>query len=105
MNISSSAAVSGVRAALFRHDISANDVANITTPGYMQVTPQQTEMLPAGTRIAHLAQTPNDSVELSNTDYATEAVEQKANAASFNANLTVIKAQDRMTGEILDLCA
>ncbi|MBN1308413.1 MAG: hypothetical protein JXA18_10880 [Chitinispirillaceae bacterium] len=105
MNISSSAAISGVQTALFRHDVSANDVANSATPGYEQVTPQQVAMHPAGARVAHLARTPNDSVELSNTDLATEAIEQKENRVTLSANLSVIKAQDRMNGEILDLFA
>ncbi|MBN1578592.1 MAG: hypothetical protein JW913_18660 [Chitinispirillaceae bacterium] len=105
MNISSDAAISGVQTALFRHDVSANDVANINTPGYRQVTPLQTDRVPAGAGISGLARTPNDSVELSNTDPATEAVEQKTNKATLSANLAVIKAQDKMTGEVLDLFA
>jgi flagellar basal body rod protein FlgG len=105
MNISSNAALSGVQTALYRHDVSANDIANMNTPGYEQVTPQQTETLPAGTGISNLARTPNDSVELSNTDLATEMVEQKTNGASLSANIAVLKAQDKMTGELLDLFA
>ena len=105
MNSSYGAAISGVRTALLRTDVSANDVANINTPGYRQVTPQQTDMLPAGTRISGLTRTPNDSLELSNTDLATEMVELKTDKNTLSANLAVIKAQDKMTGEIIDLTA
>ena len=105
MNISSAASVSGVQTALFRQDISANDMANVNTPGYEQVTPLQTDRVPAGTGISGLVRTPNDSVELSNTDLATEAVEQKTNKATLSANLEVLRAQDRMTGEVIDLLA
>jgi flagellar hook protein FlgE len=105
MNISSSAAISGVQASMFRQDVSANDIANINTPGYEQATPRQTETLPSGTRVSSLAKTPNAGNPLSSTDLATEAVEQKTNKATLSANLAVLKTQDRMTGELIDLIA
>ena len=105
MNISGSAALSGSQASLLRQDVSAHDIANINTPGFQQVTPHQVEILPAGTRVSHFARTPNDSVTLSNTDLATEMVEQKVNSTTLSANLATIKAQDKMTGEIIDLLA
>jgi flagellar basal body rod protein FlgG len=105
MNISTGAALSGTQTTLLRHDVSANDVANINTPGYEQVTPQQVSTTPAGTRIASLSKTPNDSVTLSNTDLATEMVEQNINSKTLSANLAVIKTQDKMNGEVIDLLA
>lgn len=105
MNISSAAAVSGVQTSLLRNDVSANDIANINTPGYAQATVQQTDVLPAGTRAAAIMKTPNDSAMFSNTDPATEMVEQNTNKNTLSASLAVLKAQDKMTKEVIDLLA
>jgi flagellar basal body rod protein FlgG len=105
MNISAAAALSGVQASQLRTDIAANDIANINTPGYSQASPVQTDLQPAGTRIAAINKTPNDSVTLSNTDLATEMVELNNNKNTQGANLAAIKAQDKMTGEVIDLLA
>ena len=105
MNLSASAAISGVQVSLLRNDVSANDIANITTPGFSESTPQQTGMQPAGTRISSIIKTPNDSVALSNTDLAAEMVEQNTNKNTLSANLAVLKTQDTMTGEVIDLLA
>ncbi|MBN1760868.1 MAG: hypothetical protein JW863_21250 [Chitinispirillaceae bacterium] len=105
MNISAAAALSGVQASKLRTDIAANDIANINTPGYSQASPVQTGMQPAGTRIAAINKTPNDSVTLSNTDLATEMVELNNNKNTQGANLATIKVQDKMTGEVIDLLA
>ena len=105
MNISSAAALSGLQATQLRTDVSANDIANISTPGYAQSTVNQTAMQPAGTQVAAITKTPNDSVTLSNTDLATEMVELNTNKNTQGANLAVLKAQDKMTGELIDLFA
>ena len=105
MTISGGAALSGSQVSILRQGVAAHDIANSTTRGYEQVTPHQTAVQPAGTRISHLSRTPNDSAELSNTDLATEMVELKTNNRTLSANLAVIKAQDRMNGEVIDLLA
>jgi flagellar basal body rod protein FlgG len=105
MNSVTGAALSGSQASMYRQAVSAHDIANVSTPGYSQVTPHQKETLPAGTAVSHLSHTPNDSVTLSNTDLATEMVELKSNEKTFKANLTVIKKQDEMIGDVIDLLA
>ena len=103
--INVSTALSGVQTSQLRTDIAANDVANMNTPGYAESSPLQTDMQPAGTRVASIRKTPNDSVTLSNTDLATEMVELNNNKNTLSANRAVIKTQDRMAGEVIDLLA
>lgn len=105
MNIATSAAVSAIQATQFRQDIAANDIANINTPGYEQVTPHQSETRPYGTAVISLSRTPNSGNPDSSTDLATEMVELNTNKTTYTANLAVLKSQDRMTGELIDLIA
>lgn len=105
MPISFDAPISGMQAAIVRQDVTANDVANVNTTGYEQTTPYQAELSPQGTRISLLARTPNNPTAPSNTDLAEETKEQKINKAAFQADIAVIKAKDRMTGNLLDMFA
>jgi flagellar hook protein FlgE len=105
MAISFDASVSGMQAATLRQDVTANNVANVNTDGFEQTTAYQTDVLPQGTRISHLARTPNSPTAPSNTDLAKEITEQKINNAAFQADINVIKARDRMMGTILDMFA
>jgi flagellar hook protein FlgE len=97
MAISFDASVSGMQAATLRQDVTANNVANINTQGF--------DMLPQGTRVSHLVKTPNTPSGDSNTDLVKEVKEQKINKAAFQADLNVIKVQDRMMGTLLDMFA
>jgi flagellar hook protein FlgE len=105
MAISFDASVSGMQAAALRQDVTANNVANINTPGFEQTTAYQTDVVPQGTRVSHLAKTPNSSSAASNTDLVKEVKEQKINKAAFQADLNVIKVKDRMMGTLLDMFA
>ncbi len=95
--------ISGIKAAIKRHDITAHDVANINTPGYEEQVPHQVETKPYGTKISHISRTPNPSKESSNTDLAEETKEQIRNRRALSANVKVIKAKDDMLGEVIDL--
>ncbi len=103
MNISSTAPLSGIKAAITRQSVSAHDIANINTDGFGQYTAYQTDMRPSGTRISHISRELNSRPTPSNTDYATEAVEQKESLYNLKANSAVVKAQDRMIGALLDI--
>jgi flagellar hook protein FlgE len=105
MSDSLGASISGIQAAISRHDVTANNVANVNTPGYERITAYQTDVAPQGTRISHLARTPNANPATSNTDLALSAQEQKENKASLQANASVIKTKDRMIGDLLDIVA
>ena len=103
MNVSFSTSLSGMRAAIRRHDIGAHDVANINTGGFEEQQPHQVEKKPYGTEISHVTRTPNPDKETSNTSLATEATEMIQNKKTLSANAKVIKAKDDMLGEVIDL--
>jgi flagellar hook protein FlgE len=105
MSLSFDASLSGVKAATIRQAVSANDIANINTPGYRQVNVYQTDASPDGTRIANLVRTPNSNPDLSGTDLVEEVKEQKISKNDFQANLKVIKVKDEMTKDLLDIFA
>jgi flagellar basal-body rod protein FlgC len=105
MDISFGASLSGLKASFTRQAVSANDIANVNTPGYQQVDVYQTDVQPGGTRVSRLARTPNPSPDLSGTDLAKEMVEQKLSKNDEMANLRVIKMKDKMVQETLDLLA
>jgi flagellar basal-body rod protein FlgC len=105
MNVSFAAPLSGIQTVLTRQDVSANNIANIDTPGFSQSDVSQTDMSPAGVRVTSLKRTANLSTENSNTDLAKEAVEQIQNKNELAANVNVIKVQDKMLGALLDIIA
>jgi len=96
-------AISGIQASILRHNVTANDVANVNTPGYAERTPIQSDLRPAGTQVSAIRQTPNPDPTMSNTDLAEESKEQIVNKNTLAANVGVLKAKDRMIGELLDL--
>jgi flagellar basal body rod protein FlgG len=103
MEISTSSALSGIQTYMQRQNVSANDVANINTPGYEQQRVEQAEQTPYGVEITGISRVPNYSADQSNTDYAEEAGEMIMNKTGTAAESKVIRTQDRMTGELLDL--
>lgn len=105
MAVSFDASVSGMQAATARLDVAANNVANVNTLGFAQSTASQVEVTPQGTRLANLVRTPNNPAAPSNTDLVKETKEQEINKDAYQADLKVIKTQDRMTGTLLDMFA
>jgi flagellar basal-body rod protein FlgC len=103
MDASFSDSISGMHTAITRHDITAHDIANVNTGGYEQRTPLQSDVSPRGVRISHIARTPNDRVDISNTDLAAESGEQIQNKNTLAANASVLKAKDSMIGDVIDL--
>ena len=98
----SNAALSGMRTWQLRQDVSANDIANVNTPGYSQKIPVQTEARP-GSQISAISAESNRSPDFSNTDLATELIEQKMSVQGYGANAKVMKVQDRMTQTLIDM--
>lgn len=105
MQVSFNAAVSGIKTAITREDVSANNVANINTRGFSQTDALQTDMSPAGVRISGLRRTLNTRSQDSNTDLAKEMVNQVVNKNDLTANVKVIQTQDKMMGALLDIIA
>ncbi|MBD3321558.1 MAG: hypothetical protein GF350_10740 [Chitinivibrionales bacterium] len=101
MNIAASG--SAMKISITRHDITAHDVANINTPGFEERTAHQAEISDEGVRISHISRKANQSPGGSNTSLVEESKEQIQNKNTFSANAKVIKAKDRMIGELMDL--
>jgi len=94
--------VSALSASSLRMDISAHDVANVNTPGFSQSRPIQTSQKP-GTEISAIQKINSATPDFSATDLAEETVEQIKSEKDFAANAAVIKTQDEMYSEGIDL--
>jgi len=94
--------VSALSASSLRMDLSAHDVANVNTPGFSQSRPIQTSLKP-GTEISAIQKINSATPDFSATDLAEEAVEQIKSEKDFAANAAVIRTQDKMYGEAIDL--
>jgi flagellar hook protein FlgE len=105
MDISSAASVSAMQTSMARHDVTANNVANVNTPGYEQMRVVQAETKTGGVHIAAITRDPNTSPDQSNTDLAQAAVDQITDKNTNAANAAVVKVKDRMLGDLLDLIA
>ena len=96
----SSIAGSGLQAAQLRLDASANNVANMNTPGYRrQAVQQEAAAGSAGVR-ATVQREPQEGVALEQ-----EVVEQMSATYAFKANLQTIRTQDEMMGSLLNVKA
>ena len=103
MDVSFAAPLSGMQASSFRLDVTANNVANVNTPGFSESRVVQTDIAPQGVRIAALSSVPNADRTTSNTDLAEQMVALKTDSDSFTANAKVFKVKDRMLGTLLDM--
>jgi flagellar hook protein FlgE len=94
----SSIGSSGLQAAQMRLDASANNVANMNTPGYRRtVVAQQEAADSAGVQASIQREQDARGVALEQ-----EAVEQMSATYAFKANLQTLKTQDQMMGSLLD---
>ena len=98
-----SSALSGMQTWQLRQDISANDIANVNTQGYSQKIPVQSTNAVGNPQISAITSEPNAAGNDSNTDLATELVEQKMSVHGYGADAKVIKVQDQMTQSLLDV--
>jgi len=96
MNSISSIAMSGLSAASLRLDASANNIANVQTPGHRRDMVIQ-EAQDGGGVATRIARSPQPG-----SDLAGDMVEQMSAAYAFKANLRVIQTQDAMMGTLLD---
>lgn len=97
----SSIGSSGLQAAQLRLDASANNVANMNTPGYrLEVVAQEEVAESAGVRATVQREQDAKGVALEQ-----EAVEQIAATYAFKASLLVLRTADEMAGALLDVRA
>jgi len=109
-------AVSGLRAAAKRLEVSASNVANDRSTGYVPRRVQQTAYAAGGTRAESVPVQPpsvpfvdpNDpdaAATRPNVSLEEEIVEQMLARRAYEANLRTVEAADRMTRTLLDTIA
>ena len=106
---------SGLRLASIRQQVTANNVANLDTPGFRASRVQATEADGGGVRLGGIKQDPapggavpaslpgETPLEGSNVDLTSEAVGLIQNRTLFEANADAFRAQADLLGELLDL--
>jgi flagellar hook-associated protein FlgK len=95
-----STALSGMIAATKRVDGSANNIANMSTPGYTPVTTIQSTDQSGGVMAENRRAEGKDQVDLSE-----EAINLKLAEISYKANISVLKVAEDMAeeaGRLLD---
>jgi len=95
----SSIALSGMNAAQTQLNVSAHNVANLSTEGFKRQGVVQAEQ-PGGGVKATVTRSPVEGAAL-----ATDIVSQLQAKNSFLANLAVFKTSNKMTGALLDKTA
>lgn len=84
-------------------DVSANNIANVNTPGFEQSDLVQVSGN-AGAVSGTIRRIPNPDSTSSGTDLAKEMGGEMTMAKTgYSANLKVIKTQDEMLGNLLDI--
>ncbi len=101
-----SAGLSGLQTAAQGVALSANNVANVNTPGYRARSLVQAEQPQGGVAGVAVRQSQEPlNAGGSNVDLATEAVNLKTQGVGYQADLKFLEAQDRMLGSALDMKA
>jgi flagellar basal body rod protein FlgG len=94
---------SAMRVTQVRQDVTANNVANINTDGFGASRVSQKDDNP-GVSVGAIRKSPNTNPNgNSNTDFAVEATDMMNNKNVYGANARVLKVQDSMVGEVIDL--
>ena len=95
---------SALRTTQTRQNVTAHNVANINTDGFSSSRVIQAEQKPAGVSAAAIQKNQNsDPQGQSNTDFAVEATNMIMNKSTYGANSKVLKVQDQMLGELLNI--
>ncbi len=92
-----SIANSGLRAAQGMLAVSANNIANLNTPGYLTQRAKLSELPEGGVQISGIMSTGKG------VDLATEEVNTIQAKTMYRANATVVKVADQMYGSLLDI--
>ena len=107
-------AQSGISAGLKRQEVSANNVANVSTEGFKKDTVIQNEGSTGGVVVhiekssipgPQLPEADGSLVEGSNADLAEEAVNQSIATTTLGANLAALEATQQAEKSMIDLFA
>ena len=95
MNTSFGTSVSGLRAAMLHQDNTAHSIANVNTAAFVPQRLNQSETHPSGTAVT--------GAKPDTPDLNGDMTDMITNKHTYSANLKMIKAQDNMMGELIDL--
>ena len=102
-----SISLSGMQAASAMLNATANNIANLNTPGFNPSRADLVELSGGGVGISGTSfednpQTAPDT-QTSNVDLPTELVNLKLSQTLYDANAMVLKTADQMTGNLLNM--
>jgi flagellar basal body rod protein FlgG len=99
-----SSALSSIQAAFSRLDNTANNIANLFTPGFQAGTAAQSSG-PDGVQVAFTKSSVPGAPQASNVDLPAAVVDLVSDQQSVAANVSTIRAQDEATKSVLDILA
>lgn len=107
MSSATSISLSGMQAASAMLNVTANNIANLNTPGFNPSRADLVELSGGGVSVAGTSfddnpQTAPDT-QTSNVDLPTETVNLKLSQTLYDANAMVLKTADQMTGTLLNI--
>lgn len=100
MSSLASIAQTGLQAAQLRMDVSAHNIANMNTPGFMPQRVREQAQAPLAGVSAQVVSAERPGVALEE-----EAVAQIAASLTYRANVFVLRTAQATTGTLLDILA
>lgn len=102
-----SISLSGMQAASAMLNVTANNIANLNTPGFNPSRADLVELSGGGVAVTGTSFEDNPqtapNTETSNVDLPTELVNLKLGQTLYDANAMVLKTADHMTGMLLNI--
>jgi len=100
----SAVSLSGLSAAATGLGVTANNVANANSSGYKAQRLDLEELKEGGVQESQVVESKEATVPGgSNVDYATEMTNLMTQSGAYSANLQVLKTQDQMLGQFMDM--
>src|SRR5690348_458918 len=107
MSNAMSISLSGMQAASAMLNVTANNIANLNTPGFNPSRADLVELSGGGVAVSGTSFEDNPQVapntQTSNVDLPTELVNLKLGHTLYDANAMVLKTADQMTGTLLNI--
>ncbi len=104
MNPAINTSLSGLQANQTRIDVAANNIANVSTPGFRASRVVENEAMGGGvTASVNTPLDPTASPAISNVDVATELVGTIVAQRGFEANVKALRVSDRMQQQAIAL--
>ena len=107
MSSAMSISLSGMQAASAMLNVTANNIANLNTPGFNPSRADLVELSGGGVAVTGTSFENNPqtapNTQTSNVDLPTEMVNLKLGQTLYGANAMVLKTADQMTGTLLNI--